>query len=142
MANQSFPCRIIVSGFAEEVAVVSQDPFSLTGEFDSKTGTVANPRSSLFGTSLRGKIFAYPYGRGSSCTSAVLAEAVRLRTAPAAIINVEVEPILIVGALVAQSLYDRTVPIISVSLEVFRSLESGDRLRINATTGELVRTIS
>ena len=138
MRTRSLPFRSIVAGFAEAVVVVSQDPFSLTGEFDPKTGTIVNPHSSLYGESIGGKIFAYPYGRGSSCTSAILAEAIRLGVAPAAIINVVVEPILIVGALIAQSLFNRSVAIISVSEDVFRKLKNGDHLLIDTSTGRFL----
>ena len=56
-----------------------------------------------------------PCGRGSSSSSTVLAEAIRLGTAPAAIVLSEPDPILVIGALVAQRLYARTCPIVVVS---------------------------
>jgi hypothetical protein len=48
-------------------------------------------------------------GRGSS---SVLAEAIRLATAPAAIVLAEPDPILAVGAIVAEALYGRGCPIV------------------------------
>jgi predicted aconitase with swiveling domain len=139
MGKQDFSIRSVVSGVAEGVAIASKDAFSFTGEFDPKTGMIINPHSRLFGECITNKIFLYPYGRGSSCTSAVLAEAIRLRTAPAAIINIEVEPILVVGALVAQSLYDRTIPIASISPALFQSLRSGDYLVLDTGSGSLCK---
>ena len=138
MQASTHPFKCLIDGFAEGKALVSPVAFSLTGELNPKTGRIANPRSGLFNESITGTIFAFPYGRGSSCTSAVLAEAIRLETAPAAIINITVEPILIVGALVAQYLYNRTVPVISVTREVFEQLRSGDRMQIDSAAGTLL----
>ena len=58
-----------------------------------------------------------PNGRGSSSSSSVLAEAIRLATAPAAIVLAEPDPILATGAIVAQALYRRSCPIIVLSPE-------------------------
>jgi len=131
--------KSIIPGIAEGIAVVLQEPFSFTGEFDRTTGTIVNPRSSLFGESLKDKVFVYPYGRGSSCTSAVLAEAIRCGNAPCAIINVQVEPILVIGVLVAEVLYDSTIPILGVSQETFQLLHTGDNLIVDAIAEKLYR---
>jgi uncharacterized protein len=138
MASNSFQFKTIVAGSASGRVVFTTEPFSLTGEFNSKSGVVPNARSCLHGKSLAGTIFLYPFGKGSSCTSAVLAEAVRLNTAPAAIINVVVEPILVVGALVAYSLFGRSLPILSVSPDVFQDLQNIDELVIDTETSTLM----
>jgi hypothetical protein len=132
------PFKCLVEGFAEGAALVSPDAFSLTGELDPKTGMVVNSRSRLYNECISGRIFVFPYGRGSSCTSAILAEAIRLQTAPAAIINITVEPILFVGAVVAEYLYERTVPIVSVTREVFEAFRSGDQVQIDTAAGTLL----
>jgi predicted aconitase with swiveling domain len=55
----------------------------------------------------------------------VLAEAVRRRTAPAAIILGEPEGILLVGALVAQALYEHVLPIVVAPPGRWASVRSG-----------------
>ena len=129
--------KSIVAGVGEGLALVSSQPFSFWGDLDPETGKVINPRSDLFGESIRDRVFVYPRGRGSSTTSAVLLEAVRCHNAPCAIINVEVEPVLALGALVAQEVYDRTVPMLAVSEVVFHLLTTGDHLIVDSTTGKL-----
>lgn len=52
-----------------------------------------------------------PGGRGSSPAASVLAEMIRTGTAPAAIVLGTADPILTVGAIVAESLYGLTCPI-------------------------------
>jgi len=129
----------IVAGVGEGFALVSSQPFSFWGDLNPETGKIIDPRSNLFGECIRGKVFVYPRGRGSSTTSAVLLEAIRCSNAPCAIINVEVEPVLTVGALVAQEIYDRTVPLLAVSENVFHLLHTGDYLIVDSIAGKLHR---
>lgn len=131
--------KSIIAGVSEGFTVVSPEPFSFTGEFDSKTGKVVNPRSSLFGQCLKDKVFVYPYGRGSSCNSADLAEAIRRSTAPCAIINLQVEPIIVIGVLVAQTLYDRIIPVLEVSQDMFNLLKTGDYIIVDALAEKLYK---
>ncbi|HEX6989595.1 MAG TPA: DUF126 domain-containing protein, partial [Bacillota bacterium] len=55
-----------------------------------------------------------PGGRGSSSSSTVLAEAIRLGTGPAAILLTERDAIIALGALVAGELYGRVCPVVWV----------------------------
>ena len=131
--------KSIVAGVSEGFALVSSQPFSFWGDLDPETGKIINPRSNLFGESIRDKVFVYPRGRGSSTTSAILLEAVRCSNAPCAIINVEVESILALGAIVAQEVYGRTVPMLAVAEEVFHFLHTGDYLLVDSIAGKLYR---
>ena len=129
----------VVTGVSEGLALVSSQPFSFWGDLDPVTGKIIDPRSELFGESIRDKVFIYPRGRGSSTTSAILLEAVRCSNAPSAIINVEIEPILALGALVAQEVYGKTVPMLAVSEDIFHRLNTGDYLIVDAIAGKLYR---
>ena len=51
-------------------------------------------------------------GRGSSSSSSVLAETIRNRVGPAAILLVSSDPILALGCLVAEELYGIHVPVV------------------------------
>lgn len=139
MQNEIGSGKSIVAGVSEGFALVSSQPFSFWGDLDPETGRIINPRSNLFGESIKDKVFVYPRGRGSSTTSAILLEAVRCSNAPCAIINVEVEPILALGAIVAQEVYGRTVPMLAVSEDVFHLLHSGDYLIVDSVAGKLYR---
>ena len=131
----NLPFRTFADGVACGEAVVSAEPISFAGEFDAVTGVVTGRRSALRGACLTGKILVYPRGRGSSSTSSILAEALRRGTAPAAIVNVSVEHIIVVGALVAQKLFGTSLPIIAVAPELLDRLRSGDRLEIDTARG-------
>ncbi len=68
-----------------------------------------------------------PGGRGSSSSSSVLAETIRRGSGPAAIVLGTADPILTVGALVADFLYGIRCPIVVGALH---GLRTGARLRV------------
>jgi predicted aconitase with swiveling domain len=75
-------------------------------------------------------VFVLPAGKGSSTGSACLLEGIRLGTAPAAILLLKTDPILALGSIVADELYGRSVPILVLPEDGFRSLKDGDRVAI------------
>jgi predicted aconitase with swiveling domain len=93
-------------------AIVAIPPLSFWGGFDAETGRIIDRSHPGLGRVLVGKVLVMSAGRGSSSSSSVLAEAIRLATAPAAIVLAESDPILAVGAIVAEALYGRRCPIV------------------------------
>ena len=123
--------RSLVAGSAEGVAVVSRQPLSFWGGLSPRTGEIIDRRHECSGTVVTGKVFVFPQGKGSSTGSAVLMEGIKAGTAPAAIVNVKVDPILALGAIVADELYHKTVPVVVLSQEDFDMIQEGDHLTIN-----------
>ena len=123
--------RAVVAGSAVGRVVVARKPLSLWGGLDPATGRIADPHHDRFGEGVAGRIFAFPTGKGSSTASAVLLECVRLGTAPAAIINSSLDPIIALGAIVAGELYGKAPPVIVLSEEAFASLADGDQVAIS-----------
>jgi predicted aconitase with swiveling domain len=103
---------------------------SLWGGLNPHTGEIIDRRHDRSGAILTGKVFVYPTGKGSSTTSTILMESVRAGTAPAAIINVTPDPLSALGAIVADELYGRVVPIVAVSQEDFDAIREGDTLTV------------
>lgn len=122
--------RPVIAGSAEGIALVSKEPLSFWGGLDASTGEVIDRRHELSGTSVAGRVFVFPQGKGSSTSSAVLLETIRAGVAPAAIINLRVDPILALGAIIADELYHQTVPIVVLPEEAFYSIREGDYLVI------------
>ncbi len=87
-------------------------PLSFWGGFNAKLGIVTDVSHEAYRKSLAGKVLVMSAGRGSSSATSVLAEAIRLGTAPAAIVMREPDSILTVGAMVAAALYDKHCPIV------------------------------
>lgn len=131
--------RTLVAGRARGRALVLPEPLSFWGGVDPTTGVVVDRRHPRAGASLSGRVVLMPTGRGSSSSSAVLAEAVRLGTAPAALVLLEPDPILVVGAIVAQELYGRTVPVVLVDREAFGRVQDGQLIDIHAGEGAVLR---
>lgn len=122
--------RPVIAGSAAGPALVSNEPLSLWGGLDTRTGEIIDRRHERSGAVVAGRVFVFPQGKGSSTSSAVLLETIRAGVAPAAIINLKVDPILALGAIVADELYHRTVPIVVLSGEDFCSIREGDYLVI------------
>jgi predicted aconitase with swiveling domain len=131
MAERILIGKPVVAGTAEGMALVSKQSISFWGGVDPRTGEITDRRHERSGVFITGKIFVFPHGKGSSTASAVLVESIRAGTAPAAIINVKVAPILALGAIIAHEMYHKTVPIVVLSREDFAAIREGDYIAIS-----------
>jgi len=132
--------RPVIAGSAEGVALVSKQPISLWGGLDPQTGEIIDRRHDRSGEVVTGRIFVFPHGKGSSTASGILHESIRAGTAPAAIINLRTSPILALGAIVADELYGRSLPIVVLPDEAFHSIADGDRVAIEPDGTVIVRS--
>jgi len=132
--------RALVAGRAEGIALVSAQPLSFWGGLDPHTGEIIDRRHDRSGEIVTGRVFVFPRGKGSSTGSAIFLESIKAGTAPAAIINAAVDPILAVGPIVAEELYHRSVPVVVLQPQEFCSIKDGDSLVIE--TDGTVRVIS
>lgn len=114
--------RALVAGAAEGAVLYSSEPLSFWGGYDAETGEIIDRRHPLAGQVGAGRILAIPATRGSSTTTAVLLEAIRLGTAPAAFLTRGPDTFLALAAIVAAQLYDRAPPVIALSREEFDAL--------------------
>ena len=121
----------VVPGEARGRVVLSHEPLSFWGGLNPETGEIIDRRHDRSGEIVTDKVFVFPTGKGSSTGSAVLMESVRARTAPAAIVNVTADPILALGAIVADELYGEVVPIVTISQEDFDAVQDGDELTLD-----------
>lgn len=90
--------RKVIGGLAEGEAVVTHQPVSFLGGVNPDKGIVVEKGHELEGQSLTGKIFIFPHGKGSTAGPYIIYAMAKRKTAPAAMINVEAEPIIAVGA--------------------------------------------
>lgn len=128
----------IVPGSAEGAALVSKEPLSFWGGISPHTGEIIDRRHDLSGSVVTGKVFVFPTGKGSSTSSATLMESIKTGVAPAAIINLSVDPILALGSIVADELYHQAIPIVVLSKEDFSSIKQDDYLVIKSDGKVLV----
>jgi predicted aconitase with swiveling domain len=123
--------RPLVTGFAEGPALVLEEPLSFWGGVDPSTGDVIDVHHPQRGANVAGRVLVMASGRGSSSSPSVLAEAIRAGTAPSAIVLLEPDPIVALGAIVARELYGAAVPVVVVPDAP--AVASGTVLRVDAT---------
>ena len=131
--------RTLVAGEAAGVALVLDEGLSFAMAFDVSSGRITDVHSEGQGSRVAGRVLVMDSGRGSSSASTALAEAIRLGTAPAAIVLGEVDEILAVGAMVARTLYGRTCPIVVLETAERERIDTGDLLSI-ASDGTVTLT--
>jgi hypothetical protein len=115
--------RVIKAGRAEGLALVSPEPIGFFGMVDATTGVIVEKGHPLEGESVAGRVLVFPTGKGSTVGSYSLYRLAKAGLAPAAIINVESEPIVAVGAIISD------IPMLDrVDIEQIRT---GDRVSVN-----------
>ncbi len=131
--------RSVVAGSAEGLALVSSEPLSLWGGLSPHTGEIIDRRHELSGAIAAGRIFVFPQGKGSSTSSATLLESIKAGVAPAAMINLRVDPILALGSIVSDELYHKALPVVVLSEKDFFSIKQDDYLIVESDGKVTVR---
>ncbi len=130
MTDRILVGRPVVAGSAKGTALVSKEPLSFWGGICPRTGEIIDRRHERSGVNVAGRVFVFPQGKGSSTSSATLMESIKTGVAPAAIINLKVDPILALGSIVSDELYHKAVPIVILAETDFYSIKEDDLLAI------------
>ena len=117
--------RTLVPGTAAGLLLVSPEPLSFWGGYDFQTGKIIDRRHPLSGQSAAGRILVVPFSRGSSTTTAVLLEAIKARTAPAAILTTHADTFFALASIVADEMYRLPIPIVVLGDGDYAGLASG-----------------
>lgn len=119
--------RRIVEGYSKAEALVSTKPISFLGGVDPADGKIIEKNHDLFGLCGRNKILCFPHGHGSTVGSYVLYSLARKGLAPKAIVNQTVDPVVVVGAIIAN------IPMVD-QIDIGR-IKTGDLLEVDAEKG-------
>ena len=122
--------RAIVDGTAEGEALVTGEPLSFWGGYDFTTGVIIDRHHPLAGVRAAGRVLVVPFTKGSSTTTAVLLEAVRAGTAPAAIVTTAVDPFFALASIAADLMSGRPYPVVAIEPADFGRVRTGDHLVI------------
>ena len=122
--------RTLHPGSALGMPIRLTAPLSFWGGTDDQ-GRIVDAHHPQCGAVLTGRILLMESGRGSSSASSVLAEQIRARTAPAAIILSRPDPIIPLGALVAAELYGLDLPVV---VAPYDALPEDVLVQVTATT--------
>lgn len=94
--------RPIINGLSRGKALVSKNPLSFLGGVDPKTGKIIEKNHDLNGERLKDTILCFPHGHGSTVGSYVLYSLVKRGVGPKAIVNETADPVVVVGAVIAE----------------------------------------
>ena len=82
---------------------------------------------------MAGKVLAFTCPKGSSGTGLVLMEQVRNDCAPAAIINITTDPVVLTGPLIEKNFYAYTIPTVTISQKDYALLEQAAEVEFSDT---------
>ena len=128
--------RPLVAGEASGRSLVLGARLSFAGGVSQETGIIIDHRHPRAGTCVTSSVLVFPSGRGSSTSSNALGELLRQGRGPAAIIMLEVDQIVIMGVLLAQTLYGTVCPVLVADQPTFAAIVEGALVQIRAN-GEI-----
>lgn len=123
MEKVTVKCKTGVSGNVRAELLWSNEPISFWGTVDPQSGLIRDNRHPNYMQNMSGKVFAFPTPKGSSGTGLIILEQVRTHCAPAAIINVRSDPVVLTGPLIAKRFYGVSIPVVNISEEDYAKLE-------------------
>ena len=121
----------LVNGKANGEVLKLDEPLSFWGGVDPQTGDITDLRHPQGGMSVKGKILMMPFGRGSSSGSSVIAEGIRSGSGPAGIIMMEADEIIALGAIAADEIYGKAMPLIVVEKTEYETYSTGEQIAIS-----------
>jgi predicted aconitase with swiveling domain len=119
--------RRIVEGYCKATALVSKKPISFLGEVNPADGKIIAKDNSLCGKCVKDKVLCFPYGHGSTVGSYTLFSLAKKNLAPKAIVNQMADPVVVVGAIIAN------IPMVD-QIDITR-IKTGDLVEVDADKG-------
>lgn len=127
---KEYSCRIISKGLGEGEALLCHQPIGFNFGVDVPTGTIIEHGHELEGQSFKDKVLIFPHGKGSTGGSYVVYQVAKEKTAPAAIINLNTETIIAVGAIMGG------IPVVDhLNKDPFTEIHDGDYVKVDAEKG-------
>jgi predicted aconitase with swiveling domain len=124
--------RGIAKGRGEGLLLVSPAPVSFLSGIDPDSGIIVEKGHPLRGESVQGRVFAFPFGKGSTVGSYVIYALSRNGHAPAAMVNTEAESIIVTGAIIGG------IPMIDRIEVPLSRLRSGTHVVVDGDSGEMI----
>jgi predicted aconitase with swiveling domain len=124
--------RGISRGIGKGKVLLSKEPLSFLGGVDAKTGIVLEKGHPLEGKCVAGRVLVFPRGKGSTVGSYVMLGLKKNGVAPAAIINLEAETIIAVGAIISE------IPMVDKpERDIFELLGEGVEVEVDGGKGRI-----
>ena len=132
--------RALHPGSSSGELLILDQPISFWGGVDHH-GVIIDVHHPQCGVSVAGKVLVMTSGRGSSSATAVLAELIRAKKAPAAMIFTECDIILVIGALVSAELYQIQMPMVELTEELYAKIPKAGSISVDADSENMVGLI-
>ena len=132
--------RALHPGSSSGELLILDQPISFWGGVDHH-GVIIDVHHPQCGVSVAGKVLVMTSGRGSSSATAVLAELIRAKKAPAAMIFTECDIILVIGALVSAELYQIQMPMVELTEELYAKIPKSGSISVDADSKNMVGLI-
>ena len=130
MKTRRIRCRKVVRGHGSGPALVGKTRLSFWGGFDAQSGVITEQNSILQNEEVGGKVLVFISSKGSSEASRVMAAAKRNGKAPAAIINTEIDAMVVLACVTCG------IPMVTdLSEDPFTAVASGDFVSVDADNG-------
>ncbi len=124
--------RSISRGIGRGEVLLCKEAISFLGDIDPKTGICVAPKHAIEGKCIAGKVLVFPQGRGSTVGSYVILQLAKNNKAPAAMINLEAEPIIAVGAIISK------IPMVDkLEKDPLTFLKDGQKVKVDGEKGTL-----
>ena len=132
MKGKIFKCHKISEGCIEGEVIISKDDIMFY-LIKPETGEVIEPEHDLENKSISNKILIFPSGQGSSVVQADGLYQLKIKNnAPKAMIIQRPETVLVASAIIME------IPMVDkVEEEFYKIIKNGDRIRLDATNGEI-----
>lgn len=123
MEKITMKAKYAVRGAVKAELLWAEEPLCFWGTVDPQSGQIRDNRHPLYLKNMAGKVLAFPNPKGSSGTGLIIMEQVRTGCAPAAIINITTDPVVLTGPLIEKHFYDVVIPVVIVDKEDYAKLK-------------------
>lgn len=129
MEKVTLKCKYAVTGNVRAELMWCNEPMSFWGTVDPQSGLIRDKRHPFYQQNMKGKVLSFPTPKGSSGTGLIILEQVRTDCAPAAIINLRSDPVVLTGPLIAKRFYNVVIPVVNLNEEDYMKLEGAKEVQ-------------
>ena len=137
MEKVTVKCKTAVYGNVRAELLWANEPMSFWGTVDPQSGLIRDNRHALYMKNIAGKVLAFTTPKGSSGTGLIILEQIRTGCAPAAIINLRSDPVVLTGPIIAKLFYNVDIPVVNLSEEDYAKLEGAKEVEFHDDRDEI-----
>ena len=137
MEKVTVKCKTAVYGNVRAELLLANEPMSFWGTVDPQSGLIRDNRHALYMKNMAGKVLAFTTPKGSSGTGLIILEQIRTGCAPAAIINLRSDPVVLTGPIIAKRFYNVDIPVVNLSEEDYAKLEGAKEVEFHDDRDEI-----